>query len=130
MEIKKIIGLVIAASLLMTGCSSQDTTAPKVTKTFPENGAQNVDPQLATIWVQFDEPMADKSWAWAFAEKDKFPQLNGDPSYSEDNTKNTLPVKLEPNHEYDIWINSETLRDFKDKANNPAEPFELKFKTK
>ena len=126
---KIFIGFILSLSLILTGCT-QNSAAPKIISTFPQNGSQNVDPSIASIWVQFNESMMDKSWSWAYREKDKFPQLNGDPYYSEENTKNILPVRLEPNHEYDIWINTETLQNFKDKAGNPAQPFELKFKTK
>lgn len=129
MKKKIFIGLIFSISLFLIGCS-QNSGVPKAINTSPENGSQNVDPSLTAIWVQFNKPMMDKSWSWAYIEKDKFPQLNGDPYYSEENTKNTLPVKLEPNHEYDIWINTDTLKNFKDKEGTPAEPFEFKFKTR
>jgi len=41
-----------------------------------------------------------------------------------------LPVKLEPNKEYVIWINTSNLKNFKDKSGNPALPFKFTFKTK
>lgn len=129
MKRKIFISFIFSLSLLFIGCS-QNSTVPKVINAFPQNGSQNVDPSVREIWVQFDKPMMDKSWSWAYTEKDKFPQLSGDPYYSEENTKNTLPVLLEANHEYDIWINTETLKNFKDKTGISAEPFELKFKTR
>lgn len=136
-----LVGLVFSMSLLLMGlgCGQNSTVpnptvpnsaAPKVISTFPQNGAQNVDPSVTEIWVQFDKPMMDKSWSWAYMEKDKFPALNGSPYYSEQNTKNILPVKLESNHEYVIWINTDTLKNFKDTAGTPAEPYEFKFKTR
>lgn len=124
-----IISSVLTISFFLAGCGN-DVTPPKVTNTYPQNGAQDVDPNLTNIWVKFDEPMMDKSWSWAYTNKDQFPELAGTPSYEEGNTKNILPVKLLPNHEYDIWINTENLKNFKDTAGNSATPFELKFKTK
>lgn len=144
MKKKLIIGGLLCVSLFLVGCSNsvsinanqnntdtnKDITAPKVIDSFPKTGAQDVDPTTATIWVKFDESMMDNGWSWAYDQQDQFPASTGNPSYSEDNTINTLPVKLEPNHEYDIWVNSDTLKDFKDRSGNSAEPFELKFKTK
>ena len=124
--------LVISALLfgfLLTGCAG-DTTSPKVNSTNPRNGAQNIDPTLSEIWVQFNEPMKDQSWSWAYANEDEFPKLSGNPYYTDNYTKNILPVNLEPNKEYVIWINSENLKNFKDKAGNPSEPYKFEFKTK
>jgi hypothetical protein len=122
--------LVIAFVLFLFGCGTKDIVPPKVTATNPQNGAQSIDPSLTEIWVTFDEPMMDKSWAWCYEEKNSFPQTTGDPSYNEDLTKCVLPVKLEPNKEYVIWINMTNMKDFKDKAGNPAEPYKFTFRTK
>ena len=142
---KTVMTSVLFMSLFLIGCSSNlsptSTTnstssapsipsAPKVVSTFPVNGTQSVDPTISTIWVQFDTSMMDGSWSWAYTDKIKFPALNGQPSYTDNNTKNILPVKLKANHEYDLWINTATLTNFKDKAGNSAPPYELKFKTK
>lgn len=124
---KLFVGSILTASLFLTGCGAAQ---PKVISTFPQNGAQDVDSQTAVIWVKFNKPMMDKSWSWSYKEKDAFPKLNGDPYYSEENTKNNLPVKLEPNREYKIWINTAEFKDFKDTSGNSSEPYELKFKTK
>ncbi len=129
MKIKMVAGLILGVVLFLSGCS-KDSTAPKVTATFPENGAQNVDPQTTEIWVKFSEPMMDNSWSWSFRDKSKFPETSGNPHYTDDNTKNFLPVQLKPNQEYDIWINTDKFANFKDKAGNSAVPYELKFTTK
>ena len=49
---------------------------PKVTKTNPQNGAQNVDTTLTEIWVKFDKPMANNSWSWCYEDKNKFPEVS------------------------------------------------------
>jgi hypothetical protein len=102
---------------------------PKVISTSPKNGAKDVDPDTDEIWVEFDKTMMDESWSWAYENEDEFPEMTGDPSYTENYTKNTLPVKLEPDKEYVVWINTEKLKNFKDEDGTPAEPFEFKFKT-
>jgi hypothetical protein len=129
MKTKIISCIVFLLCLLLSSCNN-DKTAPKVVSSYPESGAQNVDPDLKEIWVKFNEPMMNKSWSWSYRDKSKFPETKGDPEYAEDNTKCLLNVKLLPDQEYDIWINTDKLQNFKDKAGNPAVPFELKFKTR
>jgi len=107
-----------------------DTEAPIVVSTNPPNGSQDVDPKLTEISVTFSEAMRDKSWSWAYEQRAKFPQITGEPSYDAGLTTNTLPVALEPNKEYEIWINTEQFKNFTDKAGNPALPFKLTFRTK
>lgn len=56
--------------------------------------------------------------------------MTDQPYYKPGHTINVLPVKLESNKEYEIWINSKKFKDFKDRAGNPAIPFRLVFTTK
>jgi hypothetical protein len=128
--IKNSLVIIMFTGLLLMGCGSKDTISPKVTESNPKNGAIDINPSQTEIWVKFDETMTDKSWSWCYENPDMFPQLTGDPSYTEDGTKCILPVKLEPNKEYVIWINTQNNKNFKDKAGNPAEPYKFSFKTK
>jgi len=124
--------LVISAlfiSILLTGCSG-NSKSPQVIGSYPQNGTQDVDPNLNEIWVQFDKTMEDQSWSWAYRKEVDFPELAGAPYYTDNYTKNVLPVKLEADKEYVIWINTENLKNFKDKEGNASEPFEFKFKTR
>ncbi|PJZ70602.1 hypothetical protein CH373_06555 [Leptospira perolatii] len=109
---------------------SEDLIPPKVISTIPENGSQTVDPNLNEIVIVFNEPMLDQSWSWAYKDPKLFPKLNGQPKYDSNRTKNLLPVKLEPNKQYEIWLNTEQFQNFRDKAGNPLVPYVLKFKTK
>ena len=79
--------------------------------------------------VTFSEEMQDGNWSWAYTTKNTFPEMTGQPTYSENFTKNTLPIKLEPNKEYEVWINSQKFGNFKDKSGNSAIPYKLTFKT-
>lgn len=122
--------LTVAIVISTSSCAKSDTTAPKVTATNPPNGSIDVDPSISEISVTFNEEMQDGSWSWAYTTRDKFPEINGDPKYTENYTINTLPVKLEPNKEYEIWINSQKFSNFKDKFGNSAIPYKLVFKTR
>ncbi len=122
--------IAIVFMLLVSSCVAKDNVPPKVIGTNPQNGAQNVATSLTEISVTFNESMMDKSWSWCYEEKGEFPQMTGEPYYTENNTKNVLPVRLEPNKEYVIWINTVNFKNFKDKAKNPAEPYRFTFKTR
>ena len=111
-------------------CTETDSTAPNVIETFPVSGSTDVDPSIREISATFDEPMTDGNWSWAHTNKSKFPEMSGQPYYKPGLTENILPVNLESNKEYEIWINSEKFQNFKDQAGNSATPFRLVFKTK
>ena len=122
--------LAIVAVLFLSGCGAKDNVPPRVKSTSPQNGAQHVDPLLTEISVTFSEPMMDGNWSWCFEDKDKFPEMTGDPHYTDNNTRNILPVRLEPDKEYVIWINTVNFKNFKDKAGNRTEPYKFTFKTR
>ena len=125
------LGMLAFVSVAAIDASTEnDLKAPSVIETFPTNGSIDVDPSINEIAVTFDEEMMDGNWSWAYTNKNKFPEMNGQPYYVEKFTKNILPVKLESNKEYEIWINSKKFKKFKDKAGNSATPFKWVFKTK
>jgi hypothetical protein len=139
LKIRFIVVIAIVTVLYaLTGCGGEekapenvpDTQPPRVVETFPLNGSRDVDPAITEISVTFNEEMMDGSWAWAYTRKEDFPRAKGQTYYTENNTKIVLPVILEPDKEYEIWINSEKHRGFKDKSGNSAVPFVFKFKTK
>ena len=111
-------------------CTEKDSQAPNVVATYPSSGNIDVDPSINEISVTFDEEMMDGNWSWAYTDKNQFPSMTSDPYYTDNLTKNILPVKLEANKEYEIWINSQKFGNFKDKSGNSAAPFRLAFKTK
>lgn len=102
--------------VFLLGCGVKDTIAPEIIETNPRNGVQNVDPSLQEISVTFSESMADKSWSWSYEDKNKFPEMTGQSYYSENMTRNIVPVKLEPSKEYVIWINTVNYTGFRDKT--------------
>ena len=110
--------------------SGNDTEPPRVIATFPLNGAQNVDPTITEISVTFNEEMLEQSWSWAYKDGYKVPEMPEDAYYTDQNTKNILPVRLKPNKEYVLWINTEKFNYFKDRSGNSVVPYEFKFKTR
>jgi hypothetical protein len=131
-SMKRLYSIFIIAVIIILGasCTEIDTKAPNVVETFPVSGSTDVDPSLSEITVTFDEAMKDGNWSWAYADKNKFPEMTGQPYYRPGHKINVLPVKLEANKEYEIWINSEKFKNFKDQSGNPATPFRLIFRTK
>lgn len=73
-----------------------ETVPPVVVKTFPEAGADEVDPKLTEIKVTFSKNMQDDSWSWSTHSKESFPKTDGKPKYLADKRTCVLPVKLEP----------------------------------
>lgn len=124
--------LLLAIILLSfgTGCEKKDSEPPRVIQTAPLNGSQDVDPSLRELSVTFNEEMMDGNWSWVYEDKALFPRIVGQAYYTDHGTVNRLPVKLEPNKEYVIWINSSKFRNYKDKSGNSAIPFRFTFKTR
>ena len=122
--------LMMVLTIISVGCGEKDTEAPRVVDTFPPNGSQDVDPSINEISVTFNEEMMDQNWSWAYTNKNEFPETTGQPYYTESYRKNVFPVKLEPNKEYVIWLNSQKFKNFKDRSGNRLVPFKFTFKTK
>jgi hypothetical protein len=124
----KRVSVVLFLLVLLVSCK-KDTIPPEVISTNPPNGAEGVDPSIMEISITFSEPMMDKNWSWCYEDKNKFPEMTGEPFYTENNTKNILPVKLQANTEYLIWVNLDKFNNFKDKSGNPVKPNKFVFKT-
>ena len=126
--------VVFAVSVLGQLAKADDvslTSVPSVVvKTVPEAGKEGIDPKLAEIKVTFSKEMADGSWSWVTLSKESFPKLDGKPKYLADKRTCVLPVALEPDTTYAIWLNSETFGNFKDTDGRSAVPYLLVFKTR
>lgn len=100
---------------------------PVVVETFPRSGDLDVDPALSEIRVVFSKPMLDLSWSWAICSRDTFPNTTGESHYLSDRKTCVLPVKLESGKTYELWLNSETARNFRDANGRSATPYYLRF---
>ena len=120
--------LLALGTSMLTGCGADDRP-PTVLQTVPANGDQDVDPSLSELSVTFSEPMRDGNWSWVYESEDSFPTMLGHPRFEDDLTRNILPVRLEPDTDYVVWVNSEKFTNFKDAAGNSAPPFRFTFST-
>jgi hypothetical protein len=101
---------------------------PKVVSMIPANGAQDVDPDLTTIQVVFDRPMAGKSWSLVGG-GDHCPEAGKDAHYDVQRKIWTVPVKLKPDWSYEFMLNSENYKGFCSEEGVPLEPVSVTFKT-
>jgi hypothetical protein len=103
---------------------------PVVVKTTPQSGDTNVDPKTTEIKVTFSKEMMDKSWSWSQISDDTYPKSSGNPHYVSGHKTCVLPVKLEQDKTYVIWLNSPNFGNFKDKKGMSAVPYLLVFETR
>jgi RNA polymerase sigma-70 factor (ECF subfamily) len=107
-----------------------ESVPPVVVKTVPAAGSDDVDPKLTEIKVTFSKDMQDGSWSWSGLSEESYPKVDGKPKYQDDKRTCVLPVKLEADKTYAIWVNSEKFHNFKDSGGKEAVPYLLVFKTK
>ncbi len=116
---------------LFVGCATAGAEEPpQVVRTVPENGAQSVDAATTELRVTFDQPMATKR-GYSFVivgSKSVFPEVVGKPQWISDTTI-VLSVKLKPDRQYSLGINSERYQSFRGINGLPAVPYPISFRT-
>jgi RNA polymerase sigma-70 factor (ECF subfamily) len=126
--------LLMVAVLVLPARADEPTvenSPPVVVKTVPTAGSEDVDPSITEIKVTFSKDMTDESWSWVQVSDATFPKVEGKISFDKNLRTCVLPVKLEANKTYALWINyPEKFENFKDKAGQAAVPYMLVFKTK
>ena len=80
--------------------------------------------------MTFDQVMQDGSWSWVKLDDETFPEMTGQPRFSNDGRTCVLPVKLQPGRTYATWINVDDVQNFQDRDGNAAIPYLLIFQTK
>jgi len=102
---------------------------PQIVSLDPKNGAADVDPATQSLRVTFSIPMnAGMSWTGG---GDGFPRRREgqEPAWSGDGLTCTLPVALEPGHEYQLGLNSLSHNNFQSRWGVPLAPTTYKFRT-
>jgi hypothetical protein len=102
---------------------------PTVVEMVPPNGAADVDPGLTAIVVTFDRPMRGGSWSFVGGGP-HFPEVTGQPSYDATRTVLTLPVRLKPGWDYEMWLNRARYQSFVSAEGAPLEPVHVTFRTR
>ncbi len=74
--------------------------------------------------------MQNGSWSWSTVTDKTNPKTTGKPRYLADGKTCVLPVRLEPNHTYGFWLNSQKFGNFKDRQGRSAVPYLLVFQTR
>lgn len=122
-----------SAIYFATRGASEDIKArvqvPVITAIEPKNGAGDVDPATTELRVTFDVPMGEgMSWTGG---GERFPKLADGKTaqWSADGLTCTLSVVLQPDHDYELGINSVRHNNFQSKWGVPLEAVAYKFHT-
>ena len=108
---------------------NKDNNTPKITKTEPANGAEDVDPDAVTeLRVTFDRDMNTDGYSWCGG-GETYPETTDSPKWFDKRTC-VLPVKLQPGKDYILGINARDFRNFKSAEGVPVVPVVYTFKTK
>ncbi len=102
---------------------------PRVVTMTPANGATGVDPATSELRVTFNVPMGG-GFSWTGA-GEHYPEIapGGRPQWSADGKSCRLPVKLKPNWDYRLGLNSPSHQNFNSAAGLPLEPVVWTFRT-
>jgi hypothetical protein len=119
--------ILFAAALLTVFAATVYAVPPKVIKTVPENGDQNVDPSIKQIKIEFDQDMSRNGFSICGGGPN-FPDMIDKPVWADKRTL-TAAVKLKPNHKYEMSINCPSYQNCKNIGGEPAEIYPIKFKT-
>jgi hypothetical protein len=101
---------------------------PKVIKAAPDNGDASVDPATAELRVVFDQDMDTRAGYSVVGGGPTFPQVPAKPKWENARTL-VVPVKLEPDHDYWLSINSDRFTNCRGTGGEPATPYPIAFST-
>lgn len=101
---------------------------PVVVKFEPANRAKDVDPNIQYIRIIFDRKMGGgMSWTGGGP---TYPEVTSQITWDEKMMTCSMPVKLKPNQEYRIGINSYSHQNFSSEEGIPVTPVEYTFQTR
>lgn len=113
--------------LLVAPASAILADPPRVVKAVPDNGDSDVDPALKEIVIEFDQDM-DPGGRSICGGGPSFPKFDGKPRWNSPRVL-VIPVKLEPNRQYDLSINCPSAQNFTSTSGESAEIYPMTFKT-
>ena len=105
------------------------TQKPVILDLRPANGADAVDPRTTELRVTFSVPMGG-GFSWTGGEPD-YPagQEGKGPYWTEDQRTCVRPVRLEPNRQYRLGLNSPSHKNFQSAGGVPLDPVIYTFRT-
>jgi len=124
--------------LLVSACGAPGAedgwaeNAPTVVESVPAAGDMAVDSSLGEVTVTFSEAMEISGWSWVTEDGHSVPSVDGIPFYADEWTA-VLPVNLEPNTMYAVWVNSPddaSLRKFASADGIAAKAYRINFHTR
>lgn len=101
---------------------------PEIVAINPPNGAKDVDPATTELRVTFNVPMI-QGFSWTGGGPN-YPEITGRPHWTEDQKTCVLPVKLKPNWDYRLGLNSPSHKNFQSASGIPLEPVRYRFSTR
>ncbi len=132
-------GLAMGSLLVLAACGAGDEGAPSfaadapiVIESVPVDGEVGVDADLEQITATFSEAMRTEGWSWVSEAGRSKPSITGVPFYL-DATTTVLPVRLQPQTTYVIWVNSPDdgeLRKFESSDGVTARAHRIRFSTR
>ncbi len=108
--------------------NKRDEARPHVAGMNIANGARNVDPTLTQIVIHFDRAMRKNGYSVIKLDAAKFPRI-GRVSFDESGTAFTIPVALEPAHNYEFALNWPGGGNFRSQDGAALEQFIVRFRT-
>ena len=103
---------------------------PVVVSTEPRAGQTDVAPGINEIRVTFSRPLRDGSWSWVKLSDTSFSKTTGNPHFLDNQRICVLPVSLEPEKTYAMWLNRPPFENFQDQDGHKAVPYLLVFETR
>ncbi len=103
--------------------------APRIVALTPLNGAKEVSPKITELRVTFNVPMSEGcSWTGGGSEFPAMPE-GRQVFWTEDHQTCVLPVRLEPNKQYRLGLNSPSFKNFRSCGGVPLAPVSYSFRT-
>jgi Big-like domain-containing protein len=127
----------VSSGLVGWGCAGAEAeqafadNAPVVVESVPRDGDVDVDASLVAITATFSQAMDLGGWSWVTEVGHSAPSITGLPYYLDEVTT-VLPVELEPDTTYVLWVNSPDdadLRNFTSHEGVAARAHRIRFTT-
>jgi hypothetical protein len=103
--------------------------APRVLEVAPRDGDCEVDPATRELRVVFDRPMDREGGYSVVGGGENFPTIVDKPRWTDGRTF-VLPIRLKPDHDYQLGTNGSRFRNFRSDDGKPSEPYPIRFHTR